>query len=239
MKPSHPAAVPARHLIVSDCDGVLVDSEAIAARIIVERLERLWDSRDIAAAVEPMLGMRTKALLRAVAAKLGRHIDSETIDSIREEVKSRAVEAPEIPGVREVYAALPVRLACASNSDLSYVSRVTDRIGLGGVFGGRLFTADRVAHPKPAPDVYLAASSILHVEPDHCLVIEDSVIGAIAAIEAGMRVLGFVGAARAPAEQAERLRNAGALEVFDDMAQLPALVARWLDGTLAPAPSVA
>lgn len=28
MKPSHPAAVPARHLIVSDCDGVLVDSEA-------------------------------------------------------------------------------------------------------------------------------------------------------------------------------------------------------------------
>ncbi len=54
-----------------------------------------------------------------------------------------------------------------------------------------------------------------------------------------MRVLGFVGAARAPAEQAERLRNAGALEVFDDMAQLPALVARWLDGTLAPAPSVA
>ena len=82
-----------------------------------------------------------------------------------------------------------------------------------------------VALPKPAPDVYLHAASLLGVAPEHCLVVEDSSTGTRAALAAGMRVIGFVGAGHIPAGHAEVLRELGAIAV-EHMRELPEAVAR-------------
>lgn len=49
-----------------------------------------------------------------------------------------------------------------------------------------VLTGSDIDHPKPAPDIYLLAAARLGVEPDGCLVLEDSVPGVRAALAAGM-----------------------------------------------------
>jgi beta-phosphoglucomutase-like phosphatase (HAD superfamily) len=48
-----------------------------------------------------------------------------------------------------------------------------------------------VPRPKPAPDLYLAAALACGAEPRHCVVVEDSLLGAEAGLAAGCRVLGL------------------------------------------------
>jgi beta-phosphoglucomutase-like phosphatase (HAD superfamily) len=81
--------------------------------------------------------------------------------------------------------------------------------------------------PKPAPDVYLAAAKGFGLASSACLVVEDSVTGVTAASAAGMTVLGFIGGGHASEAQIGALHAAGASHVFDDMTQLPELVAQW------------
>ncbi len=221
------------YLMICDCDGVLVDSEAIAERIIVERLEAIWQQSGVQQVVRPLLGLRTGTVVARTAAVLGRTLDETQLAAIEADVVRTAVQAPMIAGIGEALAAIPLRKACASNSFADYVARVLARTGLVKYFGERIFTADMVPNPKPAPDVYLAAARRLRVAPERCIVVEDSVTGASAAVAAGMTVLGFAGGAHAPEEQARKLRAIGAEAVFRDMRELPSLVEGWTQHALA------
>jgi HAD superfamily hydrolase (TIGR01509 family) len=215
-------------LMICDCDGVLIDSEAVAGRVLVEELQALWPGVDVEPVVMPLLGLRIEAVLTQTAAALGLTIDAERIDPIRRAVEAAAVQAPPVPGIMAALGAIGLRKACASNSFSPYVETVLNRTGLVRFFGERRFCADMVANPKPAPDVYLAAARTLRVAVEHCLVVEDSVTGVTAATAAGMTVLGFIGGGHASEGQIDALRHAGASVVFDDMSQLPTLVEQWL-----------
>lgn len=94
-----------------------------------------------------------------------------------------------LPGVRELIesarqAGIP--LAIASNSDLGWIERWLSHLGLREPFGC-ISTFEHVAHPKPAPDVYLNAAACLGVAPERCIAVEDSPVGMQAALAAGMR----------------------------------------------------
>ncbi|CDY74207.1 Hydrolase in polyol utilization gene cluster, haloacid dehalogenase-like family [Caballeronia glathei] len=215
-------------LMICDCDGVLIDSEAVAARVLVDDLAALWPGLDIEPVVMPLLGLRIEAVLASAADTLGRTLDAAQIGAIRRAVEVAAVEAPPVQGIAHALSAIAIRKACASNSFSPYVDTVLNRTGLVRFFGERRFCADMVENPKPAPDVYLAASRTLRVAPAHCLVVEDSVTGVTAARAAGMAVLGFIGGGHATEGQIDALRRAGASVVFDDMTKLPGLVEQWL-----------
>jgi HAD superfamily hydrolase (TIGR01509 family) len=215
-------------LMICDCDGVLIDSEAVAARVLVDELAALWPGLDIEPVVMPLLGLRIEAVLASAADTLGRTLDAAQIGAIRRAVEVAAVEAPPVQGIAHALSAIAIRKACASNSFSPYVDTVLNRTGLVRFFGERRFCADMVENPKPAPDVYLAASRTLRVAPAHCLVVEDSVTGVTAARAAGMAVLGFIGGGHATEGQIDALRRAGASVVFDDMTKLPGLVEQWL-----------
>jgi beta-phosphoglucomutase-like phosphatase (HAD superfamily) len=81
-----------------------------------------------------------------------------------------------------------------------------------------------VERGKPAPDLFLHAAATLDVEPNDCIVIEDSLPGVQAAVAAGMTVFGFTGASHIRDGHADRLREAGVDGVFESMAALPALL---------------
>ncbi|NML35314.1 HAD family phosphatase [Paraburkholderia sp. G-4-1-8] len=225
-----------RFALICDCDGVLIDSEAVAARMLVHELEARWPGTAVEAVVLPLLGLRIERVLRDTATQLGKPLDAADIDAIRRSVEAAAIEAPAVDGIELALAQVPLIKGCASNSFRPYVEAVLARTGLKRFFGERLFCADAVANPKPAPDVYLAAARGFGLAPGACLVVEDSVTGVSAAAAAGMAVLGFIGGGHASDAQIDRLHAAGARHVFDDMRQLPDLVAQWTLSATAAAP---
>lgn len=224
------------YLLICDCDGVLIDSESIAGRMLVQELQAMWPGVDAEPIVTPLLGLRIEAVLLRAAEELGRTIDPAQIDAIRVVVEQAAVEAPAVDGIAAALAVIPLRKACASNSFTAYVEAALNRTGLVRFFGERMFCADTVPNPKPAPDVYLAAARTMRVAPERCVVVEDSVTGVTAAAAAGMTVLGFIGGGHASEGQIDALKRAGASVVFDEMGQLPALVEQWLQNASSELP---
>jgi beta-phosphoglucomutase-like phosphatase (HAD superfamily) len=225
----------ARFALICDCDGVLIDSEAVAARMLVHELQTRWPGTEVEAVVLPLLGLRIERVLQDTATQLGKKLSVADIDAIRCSVEAAAIEAPATDGIEAALAQVPLVKGCASNSFRPYVETVLARTGLKRFFGERLFCADAVANPKPAPDVYLAAAQGFGLAPHACLVVEDSVTGVSAAAAAGMAVLGFIGGGHASDAQIDRLHAAGARHVFDDMRELPELVAQWTVSASAPA----
>ncbi|CAG2289409.1 MULTISPECIES: HAD family hydrolase [Burkholderia] len=215
------------NVLICDCDGVLIDSEAVAADVIVRELDARWPGVDARPAVMPLLGLRIERVLAGASDAVGRTLSAGDVDAIRCAVEAAAVNAPMVEGIDAALAAIDLTTACASNSYRTYVEAALARTGLARFFGDRLFCADSVARPKPAPDVYLAAARTLGAVPAQCLVVEDSVTGITAAAAAGMTVLGFIGGGHASAAQIDALRGIGARHVFDDMHELPGYVARW------------
>jgi HAD superfamily hydrolase (TIGR01509 family) len=222
--------------LICDCDGVLIDSEAVAARMLVHELEARWPDTNVEPVVLPLLGLRIERVLESTAEQLGKSLSAADIDAIRRAVEAAAIEASPVEGIEAALAQVPLVKGCASNSFRPYVETVLKRTGLVRFFGERLFCADAVPNPKPAPDVYLAAAQGLGLAPSACLVVEDSVTGVSAASAAGMTVLGFIGGGHASDAQIDRLHAAGARHVFDDMRQLPDLVAQWTLSATAAAP---
>lgn len=60
----------AKLALICDCDGVLIDSEAVAAAVLVEELEARWPGTDVAPVVMPLLGLRTERVLAGTASAL-------------------------------------------------------------------------------------------------------------------------------------------------------------------------
>ncbi|MBV9909272.1 MAG: HAD-IA family hydrolase, partial [Hyphomicrobiales bacterium] len=137
-----------------------------------------------------------------------------------------AGELKAIDGVRQAVAALTSKVCVASSSSPERIRLALSVAGYSDLFEPNIFSASMAARGKPHPDLFLHAAREMGASPDRCLVIEDSEPGVMAAVSAGMIVFGFVGGSHfAGHEQTERLRRAGARLTFDDMSQLPALVA--------------
>lgn len=214
-------------LVIFDCDGVLVDSEPVANRVVAQSLtERGWPMT--AAESERMfLGQSLAAMEPTVAARLG----AEIAGPWAKEVASRVViamqeEAEPVPGALAALAAVEARgLAwrVASNSSHAELAAKLARIGLDAP--GRVHSFEDVARGKPAPDLFLAAAAAEGVDPAACLVIEDSLVGITAAGAAGMAVVALVRHG-AGGEHA----RAGA-RVIDTLAALPGLLDALLGGS--------
>jgi HAD superfamily hydrolase (TIGR01509 family) len=220
-------------VLICDCDGVLIDSEAVAAKVLVRELQARWPKADVEPVVLPLLGLRIERVLEASAAALGESLAPIEMDAIRRSVEAAAQQAPVVAGVEAALERIALTKACASNSYTAYVRAVLTRTGLDRFFGTHVFCADRVPRPKPAPDIYIAAADAIGVPSEACLVVEDSATGVAAATAAGMTVLGFAGGTHAEhggRAHDEALMRAGAQRVFDDMRLLPALVEQWLTG---------
>ena len=81
-----------------------------------------------------------------------------------------------------------VPCAVASSSTRRLVGATLDRLGLQSRFAA-VVTGECVAHPKPAPDIFLEAAARLGVSASACVVLEDAVAGVQAARAAKMRVV--------------------------------------------------
>jgi HAD superfamily hydrolase (TIGR01509 family) len=131
-----------------------------------------------------------------------------------------------MPHIDETLAAIALPVCVASSGPPEKISASLNRAGLHGRFAPHIFSAVQVRNGKPAPDLFLFAAERMRTAPARCLVIEDSVSGIAGAIAAGMTVLGFHGGSHCGPGYGDRLRDAGAAMIFDDMRELPGLIAR-------------
>jgi HAD superfamily hydrolase (TIGR01509 family) len=210
-------------LVIFDCDGVLVDSEIIFARVLGECLCEADFPATAAQALLLGFGKNRDTLTAAVETRYGRSLPDGFFEAMRERtalVLER--ELKPMPGIVELLTALPRARCVASNGHLQ---RVRERLALTGLlrfFDPHVFSAIQVAVGKPAPDLFFLAASSFRAPPEACIVVEDSVIGVAAAVAAGMPVVGFCGGSHCPDDHASALAVAGCSRVFSHMVELAA-----------------
>ena len=208
-------------LVIFDCDGVVVDSEPLTLQLIRDDLATRGLPLDLSKVTDLFVG-GTIAGAGAQARAMGADISADWADLIYDKVFAALARSVEpIPGIGAVLDRLDhqgIPYAIGSNGPHRKMEITLARCGLSARFAGRTYSREDVAAPKPAPDVYLLAASQAGVAPQDCVVIEDSATGAQAAVAAGMAVFGF-------ARETPRTKFEGLTELlFDDMAQLPALL---------------
>jgi HAD superfamily hydrolase (TIGR01509 family) len=207
------------HLIIFDCDGVLVDSEVLACRCLCEALAGCGIEVGLEETLDLFLGRSLDAVLdhyQALGRSIPRQFPAELMAKVQETF--RAALCP-IEGVGSVLEGLQMPHCVASSSTLDRVSLSLSLTGLARHFGDRLYTAQMVDRGKPAPDLFLYAARRMQADPARTLVIEDSVSGVRAAKAAGMTVWGFVGGSHYRVRDgAANLHEAGADRVFARMA---------------------
>ena len=212
-------------LVIFDCDGVLIDSELIGARVEAEELARLGMSISEPEILARFLGMTAKEMYCTLEIEHGMTLPPDFAAHVQARIDAAfEQELQAIPGIHEALDRLAVSACVASSSTLA---RLRHSLGLAGLyerFAPHVFSAEQVARGKPAPDLFLYAAAQMACAPAACVVIEDSVSGVRAAVAAGMRVWGFVGGGHCPPGHDARLRDAGAQGVFERMPDLAGLL---------------
>ena len=211
----------ARDLIIFDCDGVLIDSEVIANRVLGESLLAAGFGATLDEVIEIGLGKNEKSLRLAVENAFGRALPDDFMPSTRAQVmRAFSAELRAMQGIPELLGGLRTPFCVASNSHIDRVRHALRVTGLLPFCEPRIFTAAMVAQGKPAPDLFLFAAAQCGAAPSRCLVIEDSVGGIAAAQAAGMPAIGFCGGSHCRAGHLDALRAVGAWHVCATIAEL-------------------
>ena len=220
-------SAPPLGLIIFDCDGVLVDSEPISMRILLETIAEAGGDIEAAEAYDTLLGKSLSSVCELLRLGHGIDIDAAALERMRRRLyQAFREELQPIPGIAEMLAGLDRKVCVASSSQPERIGLCLEVTGLARFFGGDVFSATMVDRGKPAPDLFLHAARTMQVAPGDCLVIEDSPAGVEAALAAGMGVFGFTGGSHARnAAHRERLSALAPDHVFDSMRDLPALIA--------------
>ncbi len=186
--------MPPISLIIFDCDGVLIDSEIISARMLIRELAGLGVTIDLPYVTQHFLGRSYPVVMQQIRDDFGLDLPPAFEAAYRERLLA-AFEADLhiMPGVAGVLDTVALPFCVATSSSQGRAERSLALVGLGHLAGPRLFTAGAVARGKPAPDLFLHAASICGADPASCLVIEDSLNGIRAARAAGMAVWRFTG----------------------------------------------
>jgi HAD superfamily hydrolase (TIGR01509 family) len=211
-------------VIIFDCNGVLVDSEAIAARVAAEEFTRVGIPMTPEMVSRYFLGRRPADMLAAVEAAIKRKLPSSFAGGLAVAILHRLrAELRPMPHAAHALTWLRGPKCVASSSPPDRVRVSLQMTGLARFFE-QLFSASEVANGKPAPDLFLHAASRMGARPRDCIVVEDSPAGVTAAVAAGMMAVGFVGGSHAADELGEQLKAAGARATVADLRHLKGAV---------------
>jgi HAD superfamily hydrolase (TIGR01509 family) len=209
-------------LAIFDCDGVLVDSEGLTHRVLIEALAELGIELELERAIGLFMGNTLQQNVALIEQLLGRSLPDGFFPAWREQLYQRFRSEPvrAVNGITAVLDQLTIPSCVVSNGPVRKMQASLGVTGLLERFSDRLYSSDSGLPGKPAPDLFLAAARDFGAEPARTFVVEDSPKGVAGAVAAGMTVFGYAGGDYIDAGELER---AGA-RVFTDMRELPALI---------------
>ena len=214
-------------LIIFDCDGVLVDSEIIAAQVEARLLTDVGYPIEAAELAERFAGRSWKDILLAIEQEAEVPLPAGLLDKTEKLLDDRlARDVKGIAGVAHAVSRIDLPRCVCSNSSAKRLQAMLTRTGAHALFAPHIFSARDVGEgrTKPAPDVFHHAAATMQAEPARTIVIEDSVHGVQGARGAGMRVVGFTGASHTYPSHADHLTEAGAETVINRLVDLPPVV---------------
>lgn len=217
-------------LVIFDCDGVLVDSEALACVVHADVLTQHGYTITAAQVHERFLGRSAREARFEVESELGFALpDAYTVQLKATIDRVFGEQLTPIPHIADTLTKLSQRICVASSGTPTRIRSSLGTTGLIDRFAPHLFSALQVERGKPAPDLFLFAAAQMNTPPSRCVVVEDSVPGVTAAHAAGMTVIGFTGGSHNRPGDADKLRRAGASAVIGDMRALPDLIDQSLN----------
>lgn len=175
--------------VLFDMDGTLVDSDAA-----VERAWSAWADRygvpveTVLATVHGAPAPRSVGVLRP---DLEGDALAEAVDWMLERESTDLDGVVALPGAHRLLADLDeagTPWAVVTSADRRLAAA---RLGAAGIAPTVLVTVDELVAGKPDPEGYLLAARRLAVDPRHCLVVEDSAVGAAAGRASGAHVAGL------------------------------------------------
>lgn len=179
--------------VVFDMDGVLIDSEPIirrAAQLAAEPFGHTL-SDELYAELLGLPGAQVEAaLMAAFGADFPLAEYRQCFERLyREDVAQNGIRSkPGIPELLDVLVTRGVPVAVATSTRSGHAQAALAAAGLLD-FLPICVTGDQVTNGKPAPDIFLRAAAAIDVDAAHCIAIEDSEVGARAAVDAGMWTL--------------------------------------------------
>ncbi|MEM7122207.1 MAG: HAD family hydrolase [Pseudomonadota bacterium] len=202
-------------LLIFDFDGVIADSEVLSNMVLADIVTALGLPTTLEDSYARYMGKRPDDLVAAIEADLGRplpegfneNFQGETLDRFRRDLMP-------VAGVRdyiETFGHVPKCIA--SSSSPKRLNTCLDILALRDEFAPHVYSASMVERGKPHPDIFLHAAGNVGIEPNRCVVIEDSPSGVKAAIAAGMRVIGLTAASHIQHDHYQQLSAAGAHHV--------------------------
>ena len=182
---------PRPHALIFDLDGLLVDSEPIWFEVeggFLADLGHTWTRQE----ADACMGQGTPNTLRIWRERHGVDVD---IERDTERIIDRMIARAD--GMKLQAGALSLldrakgescRMAVASSSPRRLIEAVLEAKGVRSFFEV-VVSAQEVPRPKPAPDVFVRAGELLDVPMESCVVLEDTLAGTRAGIDAGARVI--------------------------------------------------
>ncbi|WP_246091910.1 HAD family hydrolase [Aliirhizobium smilacinae] len=219
-------------LVIFDCDGVLVDSEPLSVRVLVEALNRHGIDMAEEEAYQRFLGRSLATMRQVMDEEYGFHTGPEFLETLRIDLYDLfKTDLKPIPGIAETLDALNLPRCVASSSQPERIRLSLSIAGLIDKLEPHIFSASMVKNGKPAPDLFLYAADQMGIAPSNCIVIEDSPAGIEAAQRAGMTVFAFTGGSHAAVPgYRERIDALSPDLIFDAMPDLLHLVENHMEG---------
>jgi len=215
--------------LIFDFDGVIADSEAIANTVLAETVTGLGHATTLDQALARYMGRRWTEVVAEIEAAIGKPVPSNFSDQLKFATLERfRTDLKEVSGATAFIRRFSHIPRCiASSSSIDRLQLCLSVLGLEVEFGGHVYSADMVARGKPHPDIFLYAASKLGVNPNECLVIEDSAGGIRAAVAAGMTAVGLSAASHIREGHDLKLHDAGAVHLAQSWSDVERLTLQF------------
>ncbi|MEH2320487.1 HAD family hydrolase [Nostoc sp.] len=207
-------------LVIFDCDGVLVDSERLGNRVLVEFVAEFGLAMELEEAILLFKGCKMADCIAVIEQNLGKKMPQDFVTQLR----TRTAEAFEhellpVEGIEVALDKINLPICVASNGPPEKIKLALRVTNLLPRFEGRIFSSYKIESWKPAPDLFLHPAKNMGFQAPSCTVVEDSILGVRAGVVAGMRALGYT----TNKSEATLLEASGA-HVFHSIYQLPSLL---------------
>ena len=218
--------------LIFDFDGVIADSEEIANTVLAETVTDLGHSTTLDQALARYSGRRWDEVVAEIEAAIKRPLPADFSAQLKLATLERfRTDLKEVSGASNFIRRFSNIPRCiASSSSIDRLQLCLSVLALEAEFGSHVFSADMVARGKPHPDIFLFAASRLGVNPDECLVIEDSAHGIRAAVAAGMTVIGLCAASHIRKGHDLKLRDAGAVHLAHSWSEVERFALHFFNG---------
>jgi HAD superfamily hydrolase (TIGR01509 family) len=204
--------------ILFDCDGVLVDSEAIGNQILLNMAAKYGLKISLNEAYKKFNGRSLKDCFIQIEQLINQPLpENFEIAYRKKSFEAFATQIKPVKGVLKFLNSLTIPYCVASSGPVEKIQLTLKTAGLIDKFENKIFSSYQINSWKPDPGIFLHTAQEMGFSVNECIVIEDSIAGIIAAKRGGFKVFGI-----ANETNSKELENEGAIifYTFEELATL-------------------